>query len=97
MDPQRLGCFFPITDEQKEERVNAFIDSIDPDAVCSLASRHHGSQPCRLFQKAANGSYNVCYFVEFPNDGTRWVVRIPLVPTVRNVWDKVQSEVATMR
>ncbi|OIW23247.1 hypothetical protein CONLIGDRAFT_719350 [Coniochaeta ligniaria NRRL 30616] len=81
--------------QKKEEHVNVFIDSIDPNVACSLASRHRGSKPCRLFQKAANGSYNVCYFVELPDDGTRWVVEIPLVPTVRNVWDKVQSEVAT--
>jgi len=87
---------FPPTAEQIEEDLKTFIDSIDPDAVCRLASQHNSSKACRIFREPANGSYNVCYFVEF-EDGTQWVVRIPLVPSVSNVWDKVQSEVATVR
>ncbi|KAM3492128.1 hypothetical protein MY3957_004619 [Beauveria namnaoensis] len=43
------------------------------------------------------GSYNVCYFVTFPADGTEWVVRIPISPLISDVWAKVQSEVATMQ
>ncbi|KAH9208501.1 kinase-like domain-containing protein [Leptodontidium sp. 2 PMI_412] len=87
---------FPPTAEQIEEGLNAFIDSIDPNVVCKLASQHNSSQICWMFQDPANGSYNVCYFVEF-EDGTQWVVRIPLEPSISNVWDKVQSEVATIR
>lgn len=87
---------FPRTAEQIEEDLKAFIDSIDPSAVCRLASRHNSSKTCRIFRDPANGSYNVCYFVEFEG-GTQWVVRIPLEPSISNVWDKVQSEVATIR
>lgn len=30
---------------------------------------------------SGHGSFNVCYFVEFPdNDGARWVVRVPIAP-----------------
>ncbi|KAK0721847.1 hypothetical protein B0T26DRAFT_700441 [Lasiosphaeria miniovina] len=87
---------FPPTYDQIEGALKAFIDSIDPDAVCSLASLHNSSKNCRMFRDAASGSYNVCYFVEF-DDGTQWVVRIPLEPCISNVWDKVQSEVATIR
>ena len=36
---------------------------IDAGAVCRLASRYSGSKPCRVFQKAQDGSYNVCFFV----------------------------------
>ncbi len=103
-DPQ-----YPLTSEQEEQQTEAFIQSIDPTAVCSLASRHNGSRPCRFFRDATRGSFNICFFVEFPEndeiggDGdsagaglTRWVVRIPIAPRIENVWDKLQSEVATM-
>ena len=88
----------PLTVEQTERRRKDFIGSIDPGAVCRLATRHHGSMPCRMFRtEPASGSFNVCYFVEFPSDGTRWVVRVPIAPVIQDVWAKLQSEVATMR
>ncbi|KAI0538799.1 kinase-like domain-containing protein [Xylaria digitata] len=77
---------FPQTAEQIEEDLKAFIDSIDPDAVCRLASQYNSSKTCRIFQDPANSSYNVCYFVEFEDESC-----------ISNVWDKVQSEVATIR
>lgn len=88
---------YTFTDEQHRIRKKAFIDSIDRNAVCSLASRYNNSKPCRIFQDATNGSFNVCFFVEFVGEDTRWVVRLPIEPAIHNVWDKVQSEVATMR
>jgi len=81
---------YPPTSEQIENRLKLFIASINPDAVRKLASQHDSSKTCRMFRDPVNGSYNVCYFVEF-EDGTKWVVRIPLEPSVFNVWDKVQS------
>ena len=96
------SCPYPLTAEERNKRKSSFFNSIDPDAVCRLASQHRGSMPCRMFHGAAggkeraNGSFNVCYFVEFP-DSTRWVVRIPIVPAIQDVWAKLQSEVATMR
>ncbi|KAL2258058.1 hypothetical protein VTK26DRAFT_8773 [Humicola hyalothermophila] len=61
---------FPLTAEQIEEGVKAFIDSIDPNDVCRLASQHNSSKTCRMFRDPAHGSYNVCYFVEF-EDGNQ--------------------------
>lgn len=90
-------CPYPLTAEQRNSQGKAFIDLIDPDAVCHLASQHRGLMPCHMFQDAANGSFNVCYFVEFPNDGARWVMRFPIAPAIQDVWAKLQSEIATMR
>jgi hypothetical protein len=95
MAPPTVG-HFPPSAEQKESELRAFIDSIIPSNVCSLASQYNDSKPCRIFQAAENGSYNVCFFVEF-DESVRWVVRIALEPSVHNIWDKVQSEVATIR
>ncbi|KAK7431680.1 hypothetical protein QQZ08_001899 [Neonectria magnoliae] len=86
---------FPLTEEQIEERIEKFIDSISDDAVCRLASQYNGRRPCSVVRRD-RGSFNVCYFVRFSDDVT-WVVRIPLDPVIHNVWDKVQSEVTTMR
>ena len=101
---------YRLTREQTKEREQAFIDAIDEDAVCRLASVHNGGQPCRVFQKADNGSFNVCYFVEFgggagdnaeadvaAGEVTRWVVRFPIVPAVFDPWEKIRGEVATIR
>lgn len=87
---------FPLTAGQIEQDLKAFIDSIDPNDVCKLASLHNSSKTCRMFRDPASGSYNVCYFVDF-EDSTKWVVRIPMESGISNVWDKVQSEVATVR
>lgn len=79
---------FPLTGGQCKKALQAFIDFIDPNDVCNLASQHNSSKPCRIFRDHAHGGYNVCYFVEF-EDATKWVVRFPLVPCISNVWDKV--------
>ncbi|RSL50343.1 hypothetical protein CEP51_015358 [Fusarium floridanum] len=86
---------FPLVSEQIDDRVEDFIASIDKGAVCLLASQHNGQKPCSI-TKQMNGSFNVCFFALF-DDGTMWVVRIPLEPVVQDSWIKVQSEVATMR
>ncbi|KAH6715938.1 hypothetical protein BKA61DRAFT_631473 [Leptodontidium sp. MPI-SDFR-AT-0119] len=95
MAPQAADSFSP-TAAQQESELQVFIDSIDPSKVCSLASRHNGFKPCRIFQEIVNGSYNVRFFVEF-DDSVKWVVRIPSESSVHNAWDKVQSDVATIR
>ncbi|KND86811.1 hypothetical protein TOPH_08580 [Tolypocladium ophioglossoides CBS 100239] len=78
---------FPLAPEKIDERVEEFIASIDKGAVCRLASHITGQ---------GNGSFNVCFFTRF-DDGTTWVVGIPLEPVIEGGWTKVQSEVATMR
>ncbi len=67
------GCpifvFQTMRDEIVRHRVRAardfFIDSIDPAAVCRLASSYHNDDSCALFKPAKRGSFNVCFFVEF--------------------------------
>ncbi|EXL67384.1 hypothetical protein FOPG_16490 [Fusarium oxysporum f. sp. conglutinans race 2 54008] len=87
---------YPPTPEQLHSQKQAFIDSIDHDAVCRLASRYNNEESCHIFD-SKHGSFNACFFVEFPSSGTRWVVRIPIDPVVNEIWTKLQSEVATMR
>ena len=91
----------PLTEEQRLTRKTEYIQSINKDAVCALASRHNNGLPCRLDESTpvANGSFNVCFFVEFHTtaERTQWVVRVPIEPVVHRAWEKVQSEVCTMR
>ncbi|KAG6001269.1 hypothetical protein E4U54_001126 [Claviceps lovelessii] len=82
---------------QRDELQEAFVESISKSAVAALASRYNGNKECVVDDELRNGSYNVCVFVTFPADGTRWVVRIPMTPLVADGWTKLKSEVATMR
>lgn len=86
----------PLTPEQRDDEEESFIASIDRSAVCALASSHNDEKPCRIVN-SVRGGFNVCFFIEFRNCITTWVVRIPIEPAVHGVWDKLQSEVATMR
>ncbi|RSL82363.1 hypothetical protein CEP51_005221 [Fusarium floridanum] len=87
---------YPLTCEQRDTNRQVFIDSINQDAVCALASRHNDQQPCRILY-SDSGSFNVCFFVEFLTSRTKWVVRIPIEPVTHDAWTKVRSEVMTMR
>jgi hypothetical protein len=91
----------PLTEEQRLARKTEFIQSINKEAVCALASCHNNGLPCRLDESTpvANGRFNVCFFVEFHTtaERTQWVVRVPIEPLVHRTWEKVQSEVCTMR
>lgn len=86
---------FPLTCEQIDDKVHNFITSISEDAICRLASRHNGGQPCRVVGRD-KGSFNICFFIRFEN-GIKWTIRVPIEPVVEDAWNKVQSEVATMR
>ncbi|CAK7220500.1 hypothetical protein SCUCBS95973_004178 [Sporothrix curviconia] len=86
---------WPLAREQLDAAKKAFVDAIDPDAVCSLAS---SKASCSFFREQKGGSFNVCFFVEFDDEHrTRWNVRVAIMPVLRDAWAKVQSEVATMR
>lgn len=91
----------PLTDQQRLDRKAKYIQSIDREAICALASRHNNNLPCRLDKSSPmeNGSFNVCFFVEFYTTPERiqWVVRVPIEPVVHRAWDKLQSEVCTIR
>lgn len=87
---------YPLTKEQIEHSIQEFIDSIDKEAVCALASKHNGGKPCRITDQQ-HGSFNICFFILFPDENVSWVLRIPLEPVVCNPWIKVVSEVTTTR
>lgn len=90
---------FPLTEEQINSSIQKFIDSVNKAAVCELVSRHNGGKRCQVINQQ-NGSFNLCFFVQFhsdESDDTTWVLRIPISPAVCNAWDKLVSEVITMR
>lgn len=72
-----------------------FVNSIDGDAVCRLASQHNEGIDCEI-SNSDHGSFNICFFIRFRDD-TTWVVRVPLSPVCFDPWTKIQSEVATMK
>lgn len=87
-----------VADRVQAER-RRFLASFKDGDVLRVASSHHPSkQPCRFFQQAIPGSYNICYFVEFPATGERWTVRIPIRPCLAHGGrSKLASEVTTMK
>ncbi|EFY93995.1 phosphotransferase [Metarhizium robertsii ARSEF 23] len=87
---------YPATEQQIEATIQQFIDSINTDAVCDLASRHNGGKACKIVTKD-NGSFNVCFFVQFDAGEETQVVRIPIKPVIRDAWQKVLCEVTTLR
>ncbi|GAB1311844.1 hypothetical protein MFIFM68171_02054 [Madurella fahalii] len=73
------------------------IASIPEHQVLALASSHRNATPCDFFDKPKRGSFNICFFVQFP-DGVKWVVRVPLAPCLAfGGRSKLESEVAAMR
>ncbi|KAJ4309090.1 hypothetical protein N0V84_011709 [Fusarium piperis] len=86
---------FPATEDQELQVKNTFIESLDSDAICALASRYNNGKPCQVVNRKS-GSFNACFFVKFGQDGPEWVVRILIEPILDNPWDKVLSEVTTI-
>jgi hypothetical protein len=50
-----------------------------------------------MFQPAVCSDYYICFYVGFPDYSTKWVVKVPIEPSIHDVWGKLQSEVATMQ
>ncbi|OAA54965.1 phosphotransferase enzyme family protein [Niveomyces insectorum RCEF 264] len=102
---RRLSCAFrrpaspfdltPLTDRQRKLKNDEFIESIDTNAICALASKHQGGLPCTI-RCRHKGSFNVCFILDFTDGSTR-LVRLPIEPAVHDAWDKVRSEVYTMQ
>ncbi|KAM5442587.1 hypothetical protein MferCBS31731_002466 [Microsporum ferrugineum] len=92
-----------ITRHKVSKETERFIESIDPAAVCDLASSYHpDKQRCWIFDEKKKGGFNVCFPVEFAGgqDGTageRWMVRVPLLPRLAFPEEKFRSEIATMK
>ncbi|KAG5796191.1 hypothetical protein H9Q69_004745 [Fusarium xylarioides] len=85
----------PLTEQQHKFMVDEFVESIDTDAIRTLASKYTGGLPCSI-RCRQQGSFNVCFILDFPDDLAR-IVRLPIEPAVHDVWDKVCSEVCTMQ
>ncbi|KAJ6783118.1 hypothetical protein PWT90_08807 [Aphanocladium album] len=95
IDVERGADRFPLAPKAVKAAVDAFIQSLQTEAIEALASRYNDGKPCKVFSRLY-GSFNVCYFVEFEDD-MRWTVRIPITPRLCDPWEKVQSEVATLQ
>lgn len=80
--PKNSFTRFPLTAEQIDQHIDQFIQNIDEEAVGRLASRHNGQKSWKIVGRE-NGSFKVCYFVQF-DDGVLCVVRITLTPVVEN-------------
>jgi hypothetical protein len=85
-------------DRIDEER-DRWLEALDDDEICRLASSVRHGDHCTIFQPRKHGSFNVCFFVEFESPGERWVVRLPIPATVsKTILDeKTEIELATMR
>lgn len=86
---------FPLTPKQEDAVRQEFISSLLPSKVESLASSYRSNMACHVFGHK-NGSFNVCFFVQF-DDGVVWVVRVPIEASLHQAWEKLQSEVATIQ
>lgn len=88
----------PPTPKQRETKEEQFVKGIDHEAIRALASRYNRHLPCILDESATSqGSFNVCFFINFYTIDRTWVVRIPIKPAIHRVWEKLQSEVCSMR
>ncbi|ATY63242.1 kinase-like domain [Cordyceps militaris] len=81
---------------ERDAQRQAYIEAIQVENVLKLASSRNEGRDCIEFRKREHGSFNVCFFVEFPFDGTKWVVRFPICPVLHEPWRKLQAEIATM-
>jgi hypothetical protein len=87
-----------IVEDRVHKDRDRFIESIKEDNICRLASSFHNNDPCAFFKPPTRGSYNICFFVRFCEEGDSWVVRVPLSPCLAfGAHDKLESEVATMQ
>lgn len=63
-----------LNDRLVQSRVHqerdSFIASIRENDVLHLASSYHNGDPCYFFKPPVRGSYNICYFIEFPLNGS---------------------------
>ncbi|KAL2015532.1 hypothetical protein VTK56DRAFT_5329 [Thermocarpiscus australiensis] len=86
------------TDQIDEER-RRWVDAVDDNEICRLASSFRGGDPCTVFQPRKHGAFNVCFFVEFESPLERWVVRTPIPASLPKALldEKTEIELATMR
>ncbi|KAJ4196200.1 hypothetical protein NW759_016418 [Fusarium solani] len=87
-----------ILKDKADKARQLFINSLDTETICRLASSYHAGLPCKAFGSPKHGSFNVCVFVEFDiSPPERWAVRIPLPARAAWIDEKIEIELATMR
>ncbi|OAQ98384.1 hypothetical protein LLEC1_07196 [Akanthomyces lecanii] len=86
---------FPPAPKATREAADAFMQSLLPSAIEALASKHNNGKACTIFSRLY-GSFNVCFFVRF-EDGLQWTVRNPIIPRLHEPWQKLESEVVTLK
>ncbi|OAA35033.1 phosphotransferase enzyme family protein [Metarhizium rileyi] len=82
------------TPEQDKQRRLDFISAISHEKVKALALRHSTQTTCRILS-CDSGSFNANFIIEF-DDGTKCVVRIPILPFVHDPWQKILGHVAIL-
>ncbi|OAA40907.1 phosphotransferase enzyme family protein [Metarhizium rileyi] len=95
-DPANFSLLKPLTPKQRAEQEDAFIQGIDEESICALASRHWNNRACTL-QRSDRGSFNICFFMTLDDDDAKVVVRVPIPPAVHEPWERLQSEAFTMQ
>jgi hypothetical protein len=98
-----LGYSFNMRSQIKVDEIaearGRWVDSLNDNDICRLASSFRGGDTCTTFQPRKHGAFNVCFFVEFKSPQQRWVVRIPIPISLPKAMldEKTEIEVATMR
>ncbi|KAH7157741.1 hypothetical protein B0J13DRAFT_581780 [Dactylonectria estremocensis] len=87
-----------ILKTEVEREIERFVESINTNAICRLASSYHGGVPCQKSRVPKHGCFNVCIFVVFntsPPD--RWVVRIALPALAAWIDERIETQLANMK
>lgn len=82
---------------KRQKQVEAYINLIQQCDVLRLASDHNNGRNCREFKSSEHGSFNVCFFVEFPATSERWVLRFPICTVLFEPLSNLKRELAVMR
>lgn len=98
--PRRRARTYPLTRQQHVARAQAYLESLDRDAVLRLISRHCEA-PATLVDQRINATGSevllVGQIVNRTADTRQTLhVRIPLDPATYETWETVQSEVCTI-
>lgn len=84
--------------DQARKDCERFINSLDLDQICRLASSYHGGLPCQVVRVMRYNPFNVGVIVMFPTiPPESWVVRLPIPGLVVWIDEKLETELATMR
>lgn len=87
-----------ILKDQARKDCDRFINSLDLDEICRLASSYHGGLSCQVARVLRYNPFNVGVIVMFPTSPPdTWVVRLPIPGLVVWIDEKIEAELATMR